>query len=43
MAFGTTRIFLVDDQQRIREIYNVDLLRVADVIEDVAELAKDKN
>jgi len=36
-----SRIFLVDGQQRIREIYNVDLLRPAEVLEDIAELLKE--
>ncbi|HYV39151.1 MAG TPA: SCO family protein [Gemmataceae bacterium] len=37
-----SRIFLVDRKQRIREIYNVDLLRPADVLEDIVELLKEK-
>jgi protein SCO1/2 len=35
-----SRIFLVDPTQRIREIYNVDLLRPDDVVEDIAEVMK---
>jgi protein SCO1 len=30
-----SRVFLVDQQQRIREVYNVDMLRSADVLEDI--------
>jgi protein SCO1/2 len=37
-----SRIFLVDQKQQIREIYNVDLLRPAEVLEDVRELLKEK-
>jgi protein SCO1/2 len=37
-----SRIFLVDRKQRVREIYNVDLLRPADVAEDIAELRKER-
>ncbi len=37
-----SRIFLVDRKLRVREIYNVDLLRPADVAEDIAELRKEK-
>jgi protein SCO1/2 len=30
-----SRIFLVDQKQRIREVYNVDMLRTAEVLEDI--------
>ena len=33
-----SRIFLVDGQQRIREIYDTDLLKVEDVRQDVRDL-----
>jgi protein SCO1/2 len=37
-----SRIFLVDKQLKVREIYNVDLLRVYDVAADIDELAERK-
>jgi protein SCO1/2 len=33
-----SRIFLLDKNLRIREVYNVDLLRLHDVMEDIGEL-----
>jgi protein SCO1/2 len=30
-----SRVFLLDQQQRIREVYNVDMLRAADVLDDI--------
>jgi protein SCO1/2 len=33
-----SRVFLVDPQQRIREIYNLDFLRVPWVIEDIESI-----
>ena len=37
-----SRIFLLDQQGRIREIYNVEMLRVQDVAADLMELAKER-
>jgi protein SCO1/2 len=37
-----SRIFLVDRQGKIREIYNVDLLRPGDVVDDINELWREK-
>lgn len=34
-----SRIFLVDPRMKIREIYNVDLLRTQDVIDDILQLS----
>ena len=36
-----SRIFLVDQKQRIREIYSVDMLRPADVLDDIALLGRE--
>jgi hypothetical protein len=32
---------LLDQQQRIREVYNVDMLRTADVLEDIELLGRE--
>jgi protein SCO1 len=37
-----SRIFLVDRQGKIREIYNVDLLRPVDVVDDINALWREK-
>jgi protein SCO1 len=37
-----SRIFLVDTELRIREVYNVDMLRPADVLEDIELLWSEK-
>jgi protein SCO1/2 len=36
-----SRVFLLDQQQRIREVYNVDMLRTADVLEDIELLGRE--
>jgi protein SCO1/2 len=36
-----SRIFLVDSKLRVREIYNVEMLKVDDVVSDIRELLAD--
>jgi protein SCO1/2 len=38
-----SRIFLVDTELRIREVYNVDMLRAADVVDDIELLWSERS